>query len=196
MSIDAIKWNRDGLCGAACAQMVLYERGVVGATPNDQEALWTLIKDLTNGPSSAPQGAACSGLVPEIFNGMIRDACGGYVVKCWCTHPNALKATLKAKLAAGAPITLSKIADEDRANTAIRRCLQRGGLPIVLVNSANHWVVVDGWNENDPYPVSMLDPAVGEPAPVALDDWNNDYMSAVDCTGSKLDRKYVIVQVG
>jgi hypothetical protein len=194
MSIEGIKWNRDGLCGAACAQMVLHARATVGTTQNEQEALWTSLKAHTHGPSSAP-GSPCSGVVLEQFDTMIRDDCDGGMVKCWCTHPNALKATLKAKLGAGVPITLSKIEDEDRANSTIRKCLERGALPIVLINSANHWVVVDGWNENASE-LSMIDPAVGTPSPVTFDDWINDYMSAVECTGSNLDRKYVIVQVG
>jgi hypothetical protein len=195
MSIVGIKWKQDGLCGAACAQMVLHARGLIGTTQNEQDDLWAKIQANTHGQSSAGQ-AACTGVLPvQPFYGMIRDACDAATVKCWCTHPNALKLTLKERLPVGVPLTLSKIADEDLANKKIITCLNRGGLAIVLINNANHWVVVDSWDENASE-VEMIDPAVGEPAPILVNDWINDHMSAVDCAGSKLDGKYVILQVG
>ena len=103
-----IKWNENGLCGAACAHMVLHARGLCGTTRGEQNDLWDAIIRNTPDESSAPPGAACSGFVPKTFVGMVHDACTGRVL-CWCTYPRALTATLTQKLGAGVPITLREL---------------------------------------------------------------------------------------
>ena len=56
MSIGFIKWNRDGLCGAACVHMALHELTPSAFGPNTlaQESIWTSIKDHTHGKSKVP----------------------------------------------------------------------------------------------------------------------------------------------
>lgn len=189
MSVKYISWNRNGLCGAACAHMVCHARKLTGDTPADQEVIWASIKDHTNGNSKLQ----CTGVMPEPFENMVREACtGGARVACWETHPRALRLALKSLLGV-TKVTLSQTEDEDTANRLIKSCLKRGGLPIVLIDSGAHWVLVDGWDDTDDHPVSVLDPAVGSPTSLDLDHWNIDRMAAVDC--GKFDRKYVVVQV-
>lgn len=194
MSVDLIQWKRNGLCGAASAQMVLHAKSLVGTTQQEQEDLWTSIKDHTTGNSTAAPGSPCSGVVAETFPTMIHEACAGGDVKCWSTHPRALRKTLVASLGTGANVTLSQITGEAKANRVIKKCLKGLGLPIVLINSGTHWVVVDEWDESDPKPVKMLDPALGTPVDHTIREWNNRFMSAVEC--GAFDHKYVIVQVG
>lgn len=195
MPVEGIKWNRNGLCGAACAHMVLHARGRLGTTRREQEDLWDAIKRNTTGQGSAPAGAECSGFVPEVFDDMIHDACTGKVL-CWCTYPTALTATLTEVLGAGVPITLSTFESERQANSEIRDCLNRGAIPIVLVKAGNHWVIVDEWDDGATHPVNMVDPAVGHHIPVKLAKWKSKYMAAINCVGSEFHGQYVIVQVG
>jgi hypothetical protein len=191
MSVDLIEWNRNGLCGAACAHMVMHARQLTGTTRDEQELIWTTIKAHTNGK---PIGKRCSGIVPERFRKMVREACENEQrVMCWCSYPDALKATLEGFLGSGVNITLSQSDDEDIANDVIKGCLNRGGLPIVLINSGKHWVVVDGWVANAPEPVRVLDPALGTPSTHTVEDWNIFFMSAVDC--GAYDNKYVVLEV-
>jgi hypothetical protein len=187
MSVPFIPWIRDGLCGAACAHMAL---NAMGLTTLQQEDVWTSIKTLTVGGDPKLQ---CTGAVPEEFDTMVREACGSRVA-CWETFPDALKAALIASLAAGTTVKVRKTVSEETANSNIRKCLNRGGIPIVLVDFGKHWVVVDGWDSNADRPVTILDPAWVEPDSVDLDTWNIDRMAAVDC--GKFDRKYVMVEVG
>jgi hypothetical protein len=194
MGIEYIEWNRNGLCGAASAHMVLHARGVVGTTPQEQEDIWTSIKDHTNAKSTAPAKKPCSGIVPEIFNHMVRESCSGSGVMCWSTHPLALKGALKASLGTRVPITLSKLSDDDAANEVIKDCLNRGALPIVLINNGTHWVVVHAWDDAAERPVKMFDPAVGAPSEHTVGEWNIDFMSVVGC--GKFEDLCVVVQVG
>ena len=113
---------------------------------------------------------------------------------CWETYPNVLRAILKATLGRGVKVSLRQTKVADTANGLIKGCLGRGGLPIVLVNSGAHWVLVDDWNDSADKPVSILDPANDEPSAFTISFWNALFLAAVDC--GKYDGKYVIVEVG
>lgn len=191
MAIEYIDWNRNGLCGAACAHMVL--RAHIATTPTTQakqEDIWTNIKDRTDGRSTRQ----CSGFIPEPYPNMIRESCDGGRVFCWETYPNVLSATVKALLGRGVKVRLRKASTEGTATGWIKSCVQGGRLAIVLVDRGKHWVVVDGWDETQSEPVSMLDPALGDVQRVPLDTWSIERMLAVDC--GKFNQKYVVVEVG
>ena len=190
MSAEHIEWNRNGLCGAACAQMALHARGVSGTTSVEQDAIWTSIKLLTGGNSTLE----CSGVNLDHFDSMIREACGRSRVVCWLTYPDALQAVLTARLGGGVTVAVKQTNTEAIANGRIKSCLGRGGLPIVLVNCGAHWVVVDEWNDNHAKPVRLLDPAHDEPTRLTVRYWNALFMGAVDC--GVFDGNYVIVEVG
>lgn len=193
MAVDHIPFNRNGLCGAACAQMVLHAWGLIESTSGRQEELWSSIKAHTHGKSKKP----CSGLVPEVFPKMMREKCADQQrVFCWCSYPDAMKETLEAYCefqGTQVQITLSEHDDEDAANGVIRNCLERGGLPIVLVNSGKHWVVVSEWFSGTDPSLQLLDPAADVPSIQSIGDWNVFYMSAVDC--GRYDDKYVVLEV-
>lgn len=191
MSITHIPWNRDGLCGPACVQMVLHDRRVTGTSEADQETVWTSIKDLTHGTGTQQ----CCAEVQEPFPKMKRENCAGQgCAFCWETFPTALKAALVARLAMvqGPPtISLRRPGNQDTANNRIQNCLTRGGVPIVLVRGGQHWLIVDDWGATS---VGILDPAGYGPETISMSRWNDNMMVAVDC--GTYDGKYVIVEVG
>jgi hypothetical protein len=187
VSVGYIKWNRNGLCGAACAHMVLHPRYLMGTTEAEQENVWNRIKANTNGRLIP----ACSGVVPELYS-MIREVCGKRVA-CWETHPDALIATLRDMMG-GTPVVLQRAKNQDAANNIIKGCLGAGGVPIVLVQSGKHWVIVDEWDPKNAKPVRVLDPAPGRSGRFKVSKWNVRFMSAVDC--GAFDREYLVVEVG
>jgi hypothetical protein len=148
MSLGFIKWNRDGLCGAACAHMALRALipGAIGPTTVDQESIWTSIKDHTHGSPKVP---CCVPVpVPDQFAMMRGARPGDNCATCWWSYPTALRATLIEKLGKGTPVVVRRPADEIAATDIIRSCLDRSGVPIVLVDAGLHWVVVASWNAN------------------------------------------------
>jgi hypothetical protein len=185
MPVTFIKQNRIGLCGAACAQMVLHVKNLIGTSPVEQETLWTEIKERTRGRSNnCPKGSPCGKFDHQICE------CSGSVSACWCTHPDPLNETLLAHDPATA-VHVIRRSDEDVANGRIKACLTRGGFPAVLVNSGKHWVVVDGFDENLAFPVSILNPALNGQISITLGAWNAEYMSVP--TVGTLANKYVVV---
>jgi hypothetical protein len=194
MNVNFIKWNEEGLCGAACAQMVLHALSVTGTTKAEQTTIWTSIQAHTDAKN--PQ-RSCTNLIYHEYNNMVRDVCttGGKVV-CWETYPNALKATLITLIGSGAKVKVRRTGSETTANNNIKKCLQRGGTPIVLVGKGTHWIVVEGWDDSGTQHVNFLDPAADGPSMVPLDGfggWNETYMSVNEC--GTFDNKYVIVEV-
>lgn len=191
MSIGYIKWNRNGLCGAACAQMALHAHGVIGVTQDEQETLWGIIKELTDGNKSTQP---CTAIVLEEFDNMIREPCANSpTVVCWATYPPALQAALLQRLGEGATVNTQLVERENAANGVIRDCLNRGAIPIVLINRGAHWVLVVGWDATATRPVKLFDPAVGAPSEVTVNKWNVKHMSRVRC--GAFDDTYVIVEV-
>jgi hypothetical protein len=194
MSATFIKWNRNGLCGAACAHMAMHAFSISGATQGDkpeQEAIWTSIKSNTSGGTGPP----CTTTIYEPFNNMIHDVCpDGIKVVCWETYPTSLRDTLLDFMGRGAKVQLRKTASETTANNIIKKCLKRGGVPIVLIGKGSHWVVVSGWTgTSSATAISYLDPAGDGPSTVALWFWNFVVMAANEC--GAYDKKYVVVEV-
>lgn len=193
MSVTFIKWNRNGLCGAASAHMALHALGISGATKGDkpeQETIWQSIINNTNGGPGPP----CTNVVYEPFTNMIHDTCpDGVKVVCWESYPTSLKATLLQFMSPGATVNLRKTGSQTAANTIIKKCLKRGGVPIVLVSKGSHWIVVAGWDKNSSTPVTYLDPAGNGSSTAALWFWNSIKMSANEC--GAFDKKYVVLEV-
>jgi len=193
VSVSFIKWNRNGLCGAASAHMALHALSIAGATKGDkaeQEGIWTSIINNTIGGVGPP----CTNVVYEPFNNMIHDVCpNGIKVVCWETYPTSLKATLLQFMGTGAKVQLRETKSETTANSHIKKCLKRGAVPIVLISKGSHWVVVAKWDENASV-ITYLDPAGDGPSTAALWFWNLIKMSANEC--GAFDKKYVIVEVG
>jgi hypothetical protein len=191
MSIAFIKWNRNGLCGAACAHMALRALNPIafGPTIAAQDSIWKSIKDHTHGRS---KGQCCVEM-PEEFD-VKGDVCpGDTCAKCWWSYPTALRAALIANLPKGTTVTVRKPPDEDAANDIIRSCLARGGVPIVLVDSGLHWVVVANWNATT-QKIRLFDPANPGPTTIKVAKWNVERMLTVEC--GTYDNKHVVVEVG
>ena len=190
MSVTFIKWNKNGLCGAACAQMVLHALFAIGTTKAVQKTVWTRIKKHTNGHSTL----TCTNVIFVPFANMIREACAsGQRVLCWGTYPTSLEATLLDWIGPAANVTLQRTGSEDSANGIIQKCLKQGGIPIVLVSKGSHWVVVTGWDTEATKPVRVFDPAGTGPAELTVSYWNLFYMSAGDC--GEFDNEFVVVEV-
>jgi len=192
MSITHIPWNTDGLCGAACAQMVLSSRYLMGTSAADQDNLWQTIKKRTRGGGTQ----ACCVELPVPFDNMKRENCPGQgCAFCWETFPTVLRGVLVSAIGKGTQVRLRQSASQDTANTIIRDCLSRGGAPIVLIRAGQHWLIVNGWDTSvTPNIVSILDPADDQPVDLTLTQWNDNRMVAVDC--GRYDGKYVVVEVG
>lgn len=186
MPVQFLKQLRVGLCGAACAQMVLHSDGLMGTRPSDQEDLWEEIKARTTG---ATVNVVFDPSPCKPFPGKICDKCG-VAVSCWCTHPKALRDTILAH-APGTGVKVITRTDEDNANRVIEACLNQGASPIVNV-LGNHWVVVEGFDRTALLPVSILDPnPLHGQIGMTIGDWNEEYMVADTC--GKFKDKYVVV---
>lgn len=190
MTVSFIKQLSVGFCGAACAQMVLHSRGLIGTSPREQRELFEEIKSRTTGKSSAPPGFTDRSPCPG-FPNKVCESCGsGLPAFCWCTHPDALRATMRARFPSSA-INVSKHPDEDRANERIEACLAAGVPPIVLVNSGQHWVVVDGFDRTAEWGVTILNPAMNGQIGIRIGLWNASYLASPPC--GRFQEKHVVV---
>jgi hypothetical protein len=190
LSIAFAKQLRNGLCGAACAQMILHSRNLVTLSAGDQESLWADIKSNTTPPSGLALGSisgddsAC-----EAFKGKICETCLPQSF-CWCAFPTILRKTLLQRdPALGVRVITSK--NELSIQKKIVACLKRQIAPIVLAAGGTHWVVVDGVDESSPKPISLLDPAFDAQAGITMDHWKAFYLDDVDC--GRYDQKYLVL---
>jgi hypothetical protein len=139
-----------GLCGPACAQMILASLKQVGTSLAVQQELWVEIKTRTGQAAPAPAKAKnqASSSLCGTFPHQICEDCGQGSSFCWCTHPVPLAATLSAHGApAGVVITNTELDLTTAVITSIQASNQKGDskAPIVLVRQATHWVVVYGF---------------------------------------------------
>ena len=192
LSVSFIPWVRNGLCGAACAQMVLSARALRPSTPDAQELIWLDIQKLTSGKTS--KLSCCSSAITG-FPNQIREARRNAACAiCWATFPTALDAVLTDAIGTGTPVTLTALANQDNANNVIRACLSRNGIPVVLVRKGKHWVVVSNWANAGTKPVTVFDPADDAPTEMTKTRWNARMMAAVNF--GRYAGKYVVVEVG
>jgi hypothetical protein len=132
-----------GLCGAACAQMILAAQGRVSASMTDQTMLWGRIKANTIGNGRGHSVTLC----PH-FNTQICEHCKPSGEFCWCTHPDALAQTIAGYQV---PVVRRSLGSEPTLTAQVVNAISVGvqtgtGLaPIVLVHEATHWVVVYGF---------------------------------------------------
>jgi hypothetical protein len=172
--------------------MVLYSRALRPATGDEQELIWTEIQDVTEGPTSRLR--CCSSVIPD-FENMIREVRdGAKCAVCWATFPTALEALLVDALGSGVNVTVTDTPDQDAANSAIRACVGRGGVPVVLVRKGKHWVVVGNWVDAEALPVTVFDPAEEAPKSMTVGAWDAQMMVQVDF--GRYDGMYVVVEVG
>jgi len=192
MSVSFIPWVSNGLCGPACAQMVLYSRALTTASGDDQLNIWKDIQGFTEGPTSA---VSCCSSVIDDFDNMIREVRGGAKCAiCWATFPTALEKLLIDALGAGMLVRVTDTPDQDTANGIIRACLGRGGVPVVLVKKGKHWVVVASWANGGSKPVTIFDPADDAPEGLTVGQWNARMMVKVNF--GTYDGMYVVVEAG
>ena len=191
MTVSFIPQIAVGFCGAACAQMVLNSRGLIGTTEAEQRRMWTEIKNHTSGGPTLPQGSDDPSPCEPVstFPQKICEECGKKT-SCWCTHPAALRDTLLSYLNNFA-VRIIKRADEDDATERVEACLANGLAPVVLVKAGSHWVVVDEIDRNAKYPVSLLNPALSGQKGIKLSYWRNHYLQSPPC--GKFEDVHVVV---
>jgi len=133
--------QQPGLCGAACAQMLLHARGAVGTSLDEQFALWDDIKahtQRTQPNPHVPRRTVCGS-----FDNQICERDGDHA-QCWCTHPRALATTLNTRLDGAS--SFAPTAGDEQAVTAIAlERIDRGIPSAMLVYGTRHWVIVHGY---------------------------------------------------
>jgi hypothetical protein len=178
--------QKPGLCGAATAQMILHFTSMVGTTQNVQLALWAKIQANTNGnrPAAAVNPHDCPAWPTQLC-----DKCAGeQSYTCWCTYPDALRATLTAE---GQAVTLSAPFVDTDAAALILRSIDANFPPAVLVKAGLHWLAVAGYQPGDNgvgrqidgrfiTHIYVRDPASGATNhEIAIDTWMDDYLAPV-----------------
>jgi peptidase C39-like protein len=190
LPVTFCKQNRNGLCGAACAQMVVSSQTKFDTGSKQQDTLWEDIKALTTTPSNVTTGDPAGDDSPcESFPKKICEACRPQSF-CWCAFPTTLKAIIR-ELAPATAVRVITSAKQKAITGKVLTCLRRGIAPVVLVSRATHWVVVNGFDEDSDHQVSLLNPAFDAQIAVSLDDWNVWYLDVGGCGIYK--NKYVVV---
>ena len=177
--------EKPGLCGAACAQMILNEQQKVGKTKAVQDQLWNEIKANTV-PSGSPSATAFSPC--DRFPNQIWEPCRPEPL-AWCTYPTALSVTINNHLGGS---VVHVVTDGDKTGLGITAraitSVMGGVAPAVLVNKGSHWVVVYGY-----FPDGAGPPPGGSGQPITkvyvhdpewlstqtmwtIDDWTNYYL--------------------
>ena len=171
-----------GLCGPACATMILDARGIHVPLPQ----LWTDVKNNTPGPTGPANPGSLCGQFPK----QVCEACGTTPF-CWCSHPAALVATLNQHLQQPDYLEHVVAAESDATAHAVSS-IDSGLAPVVLVYGLMHWVVMygyrcDGSQGRTVTHVLIHDPAdspdIGEllTEGIPISDWHADYLSGGDC---------------
>lgn len=191
MPVRLIKQINLGVCGAACAQMVINSRDLVGTSRDAQLEIWDQIKRLTRGKPTLPRGARDSSFCDKggDFPNKICDACSRRR-ECWCSHPLALSRTLKRYLRQFDFRPLG-YRDQNQATARAEACLAFGLPPVVLVRRANHWVVVKAINRQRKYAVIVLNPQLNAQRGIRLKIWNQRYLHAPNC--GRFIHRHVVV---
>jgi hypothetical protein len=189
----------DGLCGAACAQMILNAQGKAGSDLATLNALWSDIKTNTIPPGPNPAGSpvpACGG-----FGNQICEKCHPPLSRfCWCTHPSALAATINMHLRGGAAAAISSDASEDVITARAIASVNNGLAAAVLVHFGTHWVVVFGYEPTVLGPgqtathVMIRDSEHGDRIVITMSVWANSYLTPPRC--GKLKQHFVTVGAG
>ena len=170
-------------CGPACAQMVAAFLGAAspGQPPTWQQQIWDEIETETNArrPKQAPCDASACDPFPE-------QKCEKYAGEwfCWATAPGALQRVLD-QAQSRAAYAVSTHDDEQAATAALLQSVERGSPGLALVYGWQHWVVVDGYLDDQGGTVthvSVCDPAV-DPSDVVdelgWEEWDSAYLWSV-----------------
>lgn len=187
-----------GLCGPACAQMILHWKLPAEFDDHDQTQrdIWTNIQKLTDGPGPDPPPKNGLGSCPSFP----QQICECKSQLCWCTHPTALSAELGSCLSPEAfTVVTVNAPSKDQLTLQVLQILGDGWAPVVLVHRGSHWVVVEGCDYTDGSPIDLrtltlqiLDPELPAPLNGVRDTfWNGLYLSAVWCGAYK--DNYVMV---
>ena len=171
--------QKPGLCGAACAQMILNAHAKIGLGPADQDLIWAAIKQNTIRPKPNPSGTIFTGCA---FTNQVCEKCSGESF-CWCTFPAALAATISQYVPG--TYSLAAAGTEAALTGRVVASLDAGVAPAVLVYGRRHWVVVYGYlpaPTGDPSYLYLHNPewlAPKNATPIA--DWYATYLRTIDC---------------
>jgi hypothetical protein len=185
---------KSGLCGAACAQMILNSQGLIGTSQNDQLQVWSEIKGFTGGGPILPPGATDSSPCESgaSFPQKICEPCAPQPF-CWCTHPAALQAMLDSYLP-NRSVAMFQFKRQDDVTKRVEACIKLGLAPIVLVRAGSHWVVVDEIDPTALYPISLLNPALDAQKGIKMGKWRTHYLQVPQC--GKFKDKHVVIGQG
>lgn len=173
--------------------MILVSQGVVTASVTAQQQLWTEIRARSGGTGKPASGSSLCG----DFATQVCEKCNQHSSICWCTHPDALADTMKAR-----GVVVSRVRQPNEHALTLRivnsidhaKSTGTGVAPIVLVNRATHWVVVYGF-VFDPSgntgvtvgPFNVTEFLIHDPDLPAqknhcvTDDWFSDYLRDIPC---------------
>jgi hypothetical protein len=179
-----ITWvqQHPGLCGPACATMILDARGIHVPLPR----LWADVKDNTPGPAGPPNPGTLCGQFPT----QICEACGTASF-CWCSHPSALVQTLNQHLQQKDYLEHVVSSEADVTARAVAS-IDSGVAPVVLVYGLMHWVVMYGYRCDGTKGLNVTHVLIHDPADppgigemltdgVPVSDWRADYLEQGEC---------------
>jgi hypothetical protein len=209
LAVDWFAQEKLYYCGPAVAQMFLKHFGVAVS----QDDLWAYIKSNSDGSGSPnPPGA---GSDPD-FPKQVCENCDGTNPPewtCWNTTPGALQKTVKGQTAK-ATLAIRYPGTFEEGVTQLIESIDRSPAvpPFATIGSVNHWIVVNGYIQNDvtstQFPVEqigsyklnalyLLDPqsagSTGSFKLVSVGAWRQQF-GLIACTSDpNLDRYPVVV---
>jgi len=144
----AVRWRKQKepfYCGPACIQMVLGHLKV----SRSQNELFEDVVSSSQG--ERPVDAVCE---PEraCYQAQVCDLCGS-TWECWDTDPDALVATLNANAPPGVVFSVHYPGEFEEGARMLIDSLRKPAKPapaITTILSVNHWVVVNGYELEDP----------------------------------------------
>jgi hypothetical protein len=144
LQVGHIPWNMAGFCGPACEQMILSARNLIGKSSGEQDQIFDEIKNMTSGPNKgSPAMRLCVYHPLEVCE----TAVGSKVVKCWCTHPSGLAASLNHRIANAQYKTIDHFSESHVTHVVLANL--QADVPVVALTLAiHHWIVVYGYECN------------------------------------------------
>ena len=146
LAVDWFAQEKLYYCGPAAAQMFLKHFSV-GVSQDD---LWADVKSNSNGSGSTNPPSTDS---DPNFPTQVCDNCDGAnppVWTCWNTTPGALQKTVQGRTSK-ATLDIRYPSTFEEGVTQLIESIDRspGVPPFATISSVNHWIVVNGYVQND-----------------------------------------------